>query len=179
MQSWRQEVSRPLSGHCYARLVAETRLSLSGSPDARRPAAAATGVWSLAFAVLHLYWAFGGRAGLGGAAAAADAALARPGFAIYNWTIVALSFVGVIVAVSAVRARAMPLAIPLTTLASAILLVRGTFGMMLLLLDPNADGEHPLLLVVIEPSFVVGGIAFGWLSYILRRARSQVVPQQT
>lgn len=62
-------------------------------------------VWSLVFAALHVYWAVGGRAGLGPDAAEADAALARTPFFIYNLAAAGLALGGAAIAVVLARGR--------------------------------------------------------------------------
>ncbi len=59
--------------------------------------AAVTGAWAGVFAILHVYGAFDGRAFLG-ESSAADAAFARPSFAIYNASVGVLCVVGFAVA---------------------------------------------------------------------------------
>jgi hypothetical protein len=79
------------------------RMGRRGHIGARWPSAltacALVAAWSLVFAAPHLYWAAGGRAGLGVEAAAADAALARTPFFVYNLAAAGLAIGGAIVAV--------------------------------------------------------------------------------
>ena len=93
-------------------------------------------VWSLLFAVPHLYWALGGRAGLGPEAAAADAALGKTAFFIYNLAVTGLAICGATIAVVLPRGRTGPRLRGFLLLAgavgSALLLVRGAVGVTLL-----------------------------------------------
>lgn len=59
--------------------------------------------------------------------------------------------------------------------ASIILLLRGALGLTLLvvsLLDGTFDDQAPVVLLAIEPWFVLGGVAYGGMALGQRRRRS-------
>lgn len=133
-------------------------------------------VWSLVFAALHVYWAVGGRAGLGPDAAEADAALARTPFFIYNLAAAGLALGGAAIAVVLARGRPgwrvrrhLLLA---ATVAGTVLLVRGAVGLSLLgvsVLGGTFDPQTPAVLLTIEPWFLAGGLAFTGMVVTQRR----------
>lgn len=135
-------------------------------------------VWSAVFAAPHLYWAVGGRAGLGDQAGAADAALATGWFAAYNLA-AAVAALAVVVAVAGLAAgrvhgRARRILLAAARVAAVLLLLRGVLGLALLAVEQlnGAGGSTPAVLIAIEPWFVVGGIAFGGLARAWRGGRS-------
>lgn len=137
----------------------------------------AVAVWSLVFAAPHVYWAVGGRAGLGVQAAAAESALATTPFFIYNLVAVGLATGGAVLAiVLATRSTGSRLRRPLLFAAgmgSAVLLVRGGVGLVMLAvsaLNGTFDEQTPAVLVAIEPWFLAGGVAFAWMVSRQRRA---------
>lgn len=123
--------------------------------------------WCLVFAAPHLYWAAGGRAGLGAEAAAADAALATPWFAAYNLTTAVLSVAGAVLGVG--FARGLPdvarrAARAALGVASVLLLVRGLIGTVGLVVAVAGPGlTSPPVLVAVEGWFLLGGLLFGAL----------------
>lgn len=129
-----------------------------------RPAAVVALVWSLLFAAIHTYWSLGGRGGLGSSARDADDALSTRWFAIYNATIVVLSLGAAVIAFLSARAGASPKVKswlrPLALITGAVLVARGSLGVVLLLIDRGGSDDMPLLLLLIEPWFIVGGLAF-------------------
>lgn len=134
-------------------------------------------VWSVVFVVPHLYWALGGRAGLGTDRATADAAFDRPWFVAYNLLTVVLTVVGAGLCVAWTRpGRAAPRVDRLRQLAlvgAVVLLLRGGVGLVLLLVG-SALGDEPWptpVLVAVEPWFVVGG-----LLYLLVHRRGRLTP---
>lgn len=136
-------------------------------------------VWSLLFAAPHLYWALGGRAGLGAEAAEADAALGETGFFIYNLAVTGLAMCGATIAVVLTKGRAGPrlrtLLLLAGAVASALLLVRGAVGLTLLgvsVLRSTFDGQTPVLLLAIEPWFLIGGLAYG--AMVLRQRQVSI-----
>ena len=141
---------------------------------------AAVITWSLIFAAPHFYWALGGRAGLGAQAAAADAALQQTWFAAYNLAAGCLAIAGAVVAAVLMLGRGSrrirrSLLIA-TAAASAVLLVRGFLGLTLLavsLLQGTLDAQMPLVLVAIEPWFLVGGLTYGGLTLSQRPSRAR------
>lgn len=139
----------------------------------------AAGVWSVVFAAPHLYWAAGGRAGLGSQAAAADAALEQTWFAVYNLAAGVLGVLGGGVAVVLARQwagrRSRRLLLGATVLAAGALLLRGVLGIALLAIDLGAgvlDGQTPPILLAIEPWFVLGGLTFGLMAREQRGPRA-------
>jgi hypothetical protein len=132
--------------------------------------------WSLVFAAPHLFWAAGGRAGLGAQSAAADAALEQTWFAVYNLAAAFLALAGAVTAVALANARTHPrLRRWLSNVAagaSVVLLLRGAAGSLLIvlsLLDGTFDQQTPAILLAIEPWFVLGGVAYGGLTLGQRR----------
>jgi hypothetical protein len=124
--------------------------------------------WSLMFAVPHVYWAAGGRAGLGAQAGAADAALRQTWFAGYNLLTAMLAILGAFVAVALARQwggrRLRRWLLAMATLGCIALSVRGALGLILMsadLLRGTYDHSTPWLLVAVEPWFVLGGIVYG------------------
>lgn len=150
----------------------------------RRRAAVAAVLWSAAFAAIHVYWASGGRRGLGTVATEADDALATGWFAVYNAGVAVLSIGAAVAAAAAglrrTSDRVLRLVRTLFLAAAAVLLVRGCVGIAALLADAVNGGRGPappLILVLIEPSFVVGGLAFASVARVLRRdAKAEDLP---
>lgn len=141
------------------------------------------GGWSLVFAAPHFYWALGGRAGLGAQAAAADAALQQGWFAIYNLAAGCLGILGAVVgAVIATKLggrRAHRWLLVAATVACVVLLLRGALGLTLLggsALSGTFDKQAPLVLLAIEPWFVLGGLAFGGMVLSQRKKPAVVGP---
>lgn len=133
---------------------------------------AATCAWSLAFAALHLYWAAGGREGLGVEAPAADAALSQPSFFAYNVLVGVMAVVGAAVAVMLVRRP--PAGIGVVRAAAwaacVTLSLRGAVGLVGLAVDFAGGGTTaPVLLVAIEPWFLLGGLLYGALALVTGR----------
>lgn len=126
--------------------------------------------WSLVFAAPHFSWALGGRAGLGGQAAAAEAALEQSWFAVYNLAAGILGIVGaavgIVLATTVGGRRVRRWLLVAATVACVVLLLRGVLGVALLgvaALTGELDEQTPLVLLAIEPWFVLGGLAFGGL----------------
>ncbi len=141
------------------------------------------GAWSLGFAAPHFYWALGGRAGLGVQAAAADAALQQSWFAIYNLAAGCLGILGAVVAVALATmwgGRRVPRwLLVAATVACIVLLLRGALGLTLLgasVLSGTFDEQAPLVLLAIEPWFVLGGLAFGGMALSQRKKPAVVGP---
>lgn len=145
-------------------------LTSSASPRPRnlRPkrAAIAAAGWAVAFGALHVYWASGGRGGLGATAADADEAFSTTWFWAYNAVVAMLSLGGAVVAASTVVAtspRTARLLRAASWAAAGVLVARGAVGILLLVLDLAAGGldpRPPVVLLLIEPAFIVGGLAF-------------------
>lgn len=131
-----------------------------------RRAAIAAGAWCVVFGAVHVYWALGGRAGLGTSAADADEAFSTPWFWAYNAAVAVLSIGGAIVAAATsmgIPPRTARRLRGLSRVAGGVLLVRGGLGTVLLLVDLVAGGLESMpapVLVAVEPGFVAGGLAF-------------------
>ncbi|WP_344210711.1 DUF3995 domain-containing protein [Kribbella sancticallisti] len=145
-------------------------------PAPRLAAAGSSAVWSAAFAALHLYWAAGGRKGLGDTSDAADQAFAKTWFIRYNYVVSILATLGAVLAVASLRpsrgSQLTRLVRLFATVASGALLSRGALGLTMLAVErsrPPARSTPPLL-VLIEPGFVLGGLAYGLLARGLRRS---------
>jgi hypothetical protein len=128
------------------------------------------------FAAPHFYWAVGGRAGLGAQTAAADAALGETWFAAYNVIAGCLGIAGALVAyviaTGSSNGRLRRFLLGACAVASVALLLRGGLGLTLLgisALDDAPDEPFPGILLAIEPSFVLGGLAFGGMVLDHRR----------
>ncbi|MBA8823609.1 heme/copper-type cytochrome/quinol oxidase subunit 2 [Saccharopolyspora lacisalsi] len=140
----------------------------------------AVGAWSLVFAVPHIYWAAGGRTGLGTRTTAADAAFDQLWFFVYNLVIVVLAVCGVVVALvlagdwgGFLLRRWLVFA---ATLAGVALLLRGGLGMIVIVADLASaalDNRTPLILLVIEPYFVLGALLFLGMAAHYRRRPSE------
>lgn len=138
-----------------------------------------TGTWSLVFAAPHVYWALGGRAGLGAQAAAADAALRETWFAAYNLAAVGLAGFGAlaagVVALGRVRARSRRWLRAAAGTAGVVLLVRGALGLVLLgagMVRGTDASATPTVLLAIEYWFVAGGVVHVGMARSLRVAGS-------
>jgi Protein of unknown function (DUF3995) len=131
-------------------------------------------VWSAMFAAPHLYWAVGGRTGLGTQTAAADAALSQAWFAMYNLAAATLALGGGLAAclVALGRLRRVRRGLRATAgVVGLLLVVRGAAGLTLLgigLLRGTGDATTPTVLLLIEPWFVGGGIAYAGMARSLR-----------
>ncbi|WP_299053538.1 hypothetical protein [uncultured Nocardioides sp.] len=132
--------------------------------------------WCAVFAVPHLYWAAGGRAGLGASAADADAAFATPWFAAYNAATVVLCLAGIglgVVDLSglsgrtrlAVRFRRVLLVL------GVLLALRGAVGVTGLALEAATTGgvSSPPVLVAVEGWFLLGAVVLLGLARAGRR----------
>jgi len=132
------------------------------------PWAVAALVWSAIFAAVHLYWAAGGRGGLGGSSDEADVALATGWFQLYNLVTAVLALAGAALAALLLRPgvsqRATRWIARLAAVAAVVLLLRGVLGVVMLVIETLGDGPsepRPMLLLLVEPWFVLGGIVFG------------------
>jgi len=131
-----------------------------------RRAAIAAAAWSIVFAAVHVYWASGGRGGLGATAAEADEAFSTTWFWAYNAVVVVLSLGGAVVAASTAAVtsrRTARLLRRVSWAAAGVLVARGGAGIVFLLIDlavAGLDPRPPLVLLLIEPAFIVGGLAF-------------------
>lgn len=139
--------------------------------------------WALLFAGLHLFWALGGSSLL---ASSAGVALARdrpPWFVLFGlWGVALVLLAGAVLGLMLARGRlgsraARPLAL-LSCLVGAVLLLRGV-GVELLLLTGAAgvarnvgQDQTRLSLILWNPWFVVGGLAFALAGIEGRRDRA-------
>ncbi len=147
-------------------------------------AAIAAAAWSILFGAVHVYWALGGRAGLGATAAEADEAFATTWFWAYNAAVALLSLGAAVVAAStavATSARTARLVRGASWVAAGVLVARGGLGTVLLVIDLAAGGldrTPPLVLVLIEPAFIVGGLAFAAVARGERAHQQRLVPER-
>lgn len=148
-----------MSNGITPRDLADTRLPWWGR---------ATAIWSLLFAAPHFYWAVGGRAGLGTDTQAADQAFGQSWFFAYNLLVGLMAVAGAVVAIALAhsrRANASPWLRLVAWMACGLLCVRGAIGLVDLALQLAAgDMDSPVVLVVIEPWFLLGGVLFGVLA---------------
>ena len=163
----------------YLRVVRSTRTPSSSV----RVWCLLVAVWSLVFAAPHFYWAFGGRAGLGAQAAAADAALEQTWFAAYNLVAASLGVIGAALAWALAsgwgRSRMRSWLTRAAAAAAVVLLLRGLLGLTLLavsMLRGRSDPQVPGVLLAVEPWFVMGGLAYGAVALAHRQAPPAVVP---
>lgn len=146
----------------------------------RRWGYAAAG-WATAFALLHFFWALGGSAGLA-ASAGTQLAAERPAWFVLAalWGVGGLLLVGAAVGVALARAEVGGIRRLLLTVLGAgialVLLARG-LGIEILMLagayDANAalgPGQERWTLLLWNPWFVAGGIAFGAAAAAFRRS---------
>lgn len=120
--------------------------------------------WCLVFAGVHVYWAVGGRGALGVSATHADAALGNPRFAAYNAAVGLASLAGAGGASALLRRTLRPRRLravaTIARLTSIALLARGVLGCTLIAYEAvtAAETDSPLLLLLVEPWFVIGGL---------------------
>lgn len=131
-----------------------------------------TAVWCVLFAVPHVYWAFGGRKGLGSQADDADVALGTWWFAAYNDAVIVACMAGVVLCVAAFRTGGLPLR-RLCLLVAVALWLRGLVGVAGLVVG---TARTPLVLLLVEPAFVVGGLL--WWRMAVPGIRPQVQRDQ-
>jgi hypothetical protein len=122
-------------------------------------------VWSVIFGLVHVYWAFGGTAGFEGRAM-------NETLLIINWIAIVLSVVAAILAHAMVHAWGRRIRswilLTLSWGATIVLGSRGVLGISETLLNPEL--EIPLLVMIFEPLFLIGGILFGLLAVIYRNS---------
>ena len=136
------------------------RVNRSVGGRAVRMTYGALAVWSAPFAMPHLYWAFGGRRGLGTESGVADAALETAWFAAYNRgvslaSVVAALLCGWLMLRPQTYFPGWRRALQVT---GVLLLIRGAVGLLSLALLPPDRPMPPYLLVAVEPWFVLGGL---------------------
>ncbi|PFC90846.1 hypothetical protein CN272_01850 [Bacillus anthracis] len=117
-------------------------------------------VWSTLFALIHVYWAAGGPLGFEGKT------MGKALF-IINLVAIALCIIAAFTALALVQAwgRRFPSWLLLTSAwgACVVLGLRGCVGIIQSLLDSESLS---LLLVIIEPFFLLGGILYGLLAFL-------------
>jgi len=120
-------------------------------------------VWSILFGLIHIYWAAGGTAGFEGRTMSEV-------LYIINLIAIALCMLAAFIALALVQSwgRWFPSWLLLTSawLASAILGFRGGLGIFQSMLD---EEPIPLLLIIVEPFFLLGGILFGLAAFLYTR----------
>lgn len=117
-------------------------------------------VWSTLFTLIHVYWAAGGTLGFEGKT------MGKALF-IINLVAIALCIIAAFTALALVQAwgRRFPSWLLLTSAwgACVVLGLRGCVGIIQSLLDSESLS---LLLVIIEPFFLLGGIFYGLLAFL-------------
>lgn len=134
--------------------------------DDRRHVAYASAVWAVLFAVPHLYWAFGGGAGLGGQA--------------MGGLLLALDFAAIVLALVAIGvgvALAQPVVPRLAVVggwgAAALLGARGAVGVIPGLLTLlTGHGNWPVFVAVFEVLFCTGGVLFALATAEAQRSQA-------
>ncbi len=155
----------------------------SGDVRSRRAAIAAA-TWSIVFGAVHVYWAAGGRGGLGAEAAEADKPFSTAWFWAYNAVVAMLSLGGAVVAAwTAVvtSPRTARFLRRVSWVAAWVLGARGGLGILFLLVDLGAGGPDPrppLVLLLIEPAFIVGGLAFAAVARGERAHQQRLMPER-
>ncbi|WP_139185902.1 DUF3995 domain-containing protein [Alteribacillus bidgolensis] len=116
--------------------------------------------WSTLFGLVHIYWAAGGTAGFEGRTMSEEL------FVINLMTIV-LCFIAAFIALALVQAwgRKFPswLLLTLAWIACVVLGLRGGIGAIQSMLQVE---PVPLLLIIVEPFFLLGGILFGLVAFL-------------
>lgn len=133
----------------------------------------AVAAWCLVFLVPHLYWAAGGRRGLGSEVVAMDVAFSQPWFVAYNGATALACVVGAggALALLARRGGRYPRWWWRAALALAVLLgLRAAAGLPVDL--AAGDLASPPVLVAVEIWFAVGALVFAGLARDLRTARA-------
>ncbi len=144
---------------------------MPSGPDTRlRAVAAAAVLWAVAFGAIHVAWALGSTAGLGGRRVsgvllAIDIA-AIPLCALAAWVAWQLA--------SERRARSAPRAVRLMAWAACVLLGLRGLGTIQALVAPPDDATT--LTRLVDPFFLLGGVLFGLLA---AWARSPGAPEPT
>lgn len=107
--------------------------------------------------------------GLGGEAPAADEALAQPWFFAYNLLTGVLAIAGAAAAIILARRESNRWHVRVVRsaawVAGAALVLRGAVGVTALGIQRATEAmDSPLILIAIEPWFLVGGVLFGALA---------------
>lgn len=117
-------------------------------------------VWSTLFGLIHIYWAAGGTLGFEGKT------MGKALF-IINLVAIALCIIAAFTALALVQAwgRRFPSSLLLTSAwgACVVLGLRGCVGIIQSLLDSESLS---LLLIIVEPFFLLGGILYGLLAFL-------------
>jgi hypothetical protein len=137
-------------------------MSITKDVRLRRVAGYAACTWAVLFGAPHLWWALGIPAGFPGGEASYHRFMGSTWRYVYDLVVVALSAVGVMVALTLLRARASDgrrrAARAAAVAASAALTLRGVAGAI-------ADGASD---PVWWPAFLLGGILYGSLAWLAR-----------
>jgi Protein of unknown function (DUF3995) len=117
-------------------------------------------VWSILFALIHIYWAFGGTALLEGKSM-------NGVLYVINIIAIFLSVVAAVVALAFLQkwGKDVPSGLFLTAawIASGLLGLRGGMGIIQNIITTD---DIPLLLIIVEPFFLLGGILFGTMAFL-------------
>lgn len=139
-------------------------------------------IWGAVFGALHVYWALGGRAGLGETSAEAEAAFQQSWFAAYNGVVIALTAAGVALAIAVATGhfRARRSVAVLLLVAGSALLLRGVVGWVSLVATVATRGTwgSPFLLVAVEAWFLAGGLVCIVLGRRMRRMLVERPPRR-
>lgn len=147
------------------RSVGGARAASTGGARSTTWASYAACAWAFAFAAAHVYWGLGGRAGLPVGVPMTGALF------VVNLVAIPLCLVSALLALALVRpwGRLIPRWMLLAAAwgACALLVLRGGVGLVQLL--GSALEQVPLLIVLAEPRFLVGGILFGMAAWGYQR----------
>jgi len=139
--------------------------------------------WALLFAAVHVFWGLGGSAGLA-SSAGAELAAERPGWFVVAglWGVAALLLAAAGLAVALLRGPYRRLLVRVGAAVGLGLLLRGSAVQVLMLsgaYDGNAaitSSQRHWSLVLWNPWFVVGGVAFLLAASVHRRAARRSLP---
>ncbi|WP_164477877.1 DUF3995 domain-containing protein [Nocardioides pantholopis] len=148
------------------------------SAETRRVVAFGAAAWCLVFLIPHGYWGLGGRAGLGDSSRAADQAFEQAWFTLYNGAVIVLCVLGAAWALLLATPRLLDRPSGLLRLvaltAGVLLLLRGGVGLAALAVDVvSGDALPPLILGLVEPAFVLGGLIWLALGRTIASARER------
>lgn len=133
--------------------------------------------WCIAFGGLHVYWALGGRAGLGTQRADADAALASTWFALYNGAVAAACVIAAILAIAdlATDWRIVSRMGRIVVTLAVLLAARGILGVGgLAWAAVRGEIDSPPVLIAVEVFFVAGAAI---LLLLARRGGRRLTPR--
>ncbi|MFK9095423.1 DUF3995 domain-containing protein [Bacillus salipaludis] len=122
--------------------------------------------WSMVFGLIHIYWAAGGTLGFEGRT------MSKVLFVI-NLVAIVLCFIAAFIALAFVQAwgRRLPswLLLTLAGIACVVLGLRGGVG---IIQSMQQVETVPLLLIIVEPFFLLGGILFGLIFFLYIRTNN-------